>query len=142
MGETLCRMNFYPNREFDPHPNLSYFRVIATHLAFPVHRKLGRRTLLLQSNKQEGYAALINDDALFHFRVRLFSLAGEVGVRAACRAMGVHHSTYYRWKRQVERSVVSLRRRPLTCVGLRFLRSGRNDVIQLFRTHQVADSTK
>lgn len=46
---------------------------------------------------------MINDDALFHFRVRLFSLAGEVGVRGACRAMGVHHSTYYRWKRQVDR---------------------------------------
>ena len=46
---------------------------------------------------------MINDDALFHFRVRLFSLAGKVGVRAACRAMGVHHSTYYRWKRQVDR---------------------------------------
>lgn len=57
----------------------------------------------MKPTKQEGYAALINDDALFHFRVRLFSLAGEVGVRGACRAMGVHHSTYYRWKHQVDR---------------------------------------
>ena len=46
---------------------------------------------------------MMNDDALFRFRVRLFSLASETSVRAACRAMGVHHSTYYRWKRQVER---------------------------------------
>lgn len=44
-----------------------------------------------------------DDDVLFGFRLRLFSLAGEIGVRAACRAMGVHHSTYYRWKRKVDR---------------------------------------
>lgn len=46
---------------------------------------------------------MTQDDALFRFRVRLLSLAQEVGVRAACRAMGVHHSTYYRWKRQADR---------------------------------------
>jgi transposase InsO family protein len=46
---------------------------------------------------------LTQDDALFRFRVRLFGLAQEIGVRAACRAMGVHHSTYYRWRRQVDR---------------------------------------
>ena len=44
-----------------------------------------------------------DDDVLFGFRLRLFSLAGEIGVRPACRAMGVHHSTYYRWKRRVDR---------------------------------------
>lgn len=44
-----------------------------------------------------------DDDVLFGFRLRLFSLAGEIGVRPACRAMGVHHSTYYRWKRKVDR---------------------------------------
>jgi len=44
-----------------------------------------------------------DDDVLFGFRLRLFSLAGEIGVRPACRAMGVHHSTYYRWKEKVER---------------------------------------
>lgn len=60
---------------------------------------------------------MMNDDALFRFRLRLFSLAQETGVRAACRAMGVHHSTYYRWKRQVERFGVEIlrpreRRRP------------------------------
>jgi hypothetical protein len=34
-----------------------------------------------------------NDDVLFGFRLRLFALAAEVGVRPTCRAMGVHHST-------------------------------------------------
>jgi hypothetical protein len=43
------------------------------------------------------------DDVLFGYRLRLFALAGEIGVRAACRAMGVHHSTYYRWAARVER---------------------------------------
>jgi transposase InsO family protein len=44
-----------------------------------------------------------NDDVLVGYRRRLFTLADEIGVRPACRAMGVHHSTYYRWKRQVDR---------------------------------------
>jgi hypothetical protein len=43
------------------------------------------------------------DDVLLGYRLRLFSLAGEIGVRPACRAMGVHHSTYYRWAARVER---------------------------------------
>jgi len=33
------------------------------------------------------------DDVLFGYRLRLFALAGGIGVRAACRVMGVHHST-------------------------------------------------
>jgi transposase-like protein len=41
-----------------------------------------------------------HDDVLHRFRLRLFALARELGnVRAACRAMGVHHSTFYRWRR-------------------------------------------
>jgi transposase InsO family protein len=44
-----------------------------------------------------------HDDVLVGYRRRLFTLAQEIGVRPACRAMGVHHSTYYRWKRQVDR---------------------------------------
>lgn len=44
-----------------------------------------------------------HDDVLYGYRLRLFALAGEIGVRAACRAMGVHHSTYYRWQEKVER---------------------------------------
>ncbi len=44
-----------------------------------------------------------DDDVLVGYRRRLFTLAEEIGVRPACRAMGVHHSTYYRWKHQVDR---------------------------------------
>ena len=41
---------------------------------------------------------------LVGFRLRLFTLADELGnVSAACRAMGVDRSTYYRWKRKVDR---------------------------------------
>ena len=43
------------------------------------------------------------DDVLFGYRLRLFTLAEEIGVRPACRAMGVHHSSYYRWKAKLDR---------------------------------------
>ena len=57
------------------------------------------------------------DDVLFGYRLQLFDLAGRIGVAAACRAFGVHRSTYYRWKRQVERHGLEVlrpreRRRP------------------------------
>jgi transposase InsO family protein len=43
-------------------------------------------------------------DVLTGFRVRLFTLADELGnVSAACRAMGVDRSTYYRLKKRVDR---------------------------------------
>ena len=43
-------------------------------------------------------------DVLVGFRLRLFTLAEELGnVSSACRAMGVHRSTYYRLKREVDR---------------------------------------
>jgi transposase InsO family protein len=52
-----------------------------------------------------------DDDVLFKFRLRLFSLAEELGnVRAACRAMGVHPSTYYHWKARVEQSGLEMLR--------------------------------
>jgi Helix-turn-helix domain len=44
-----------------------------------------------------------NDDVLYGYRLRLVALAGEIGVRPACRALGIHHSTYYRWKAKVDR---------------------------------------
>jgi hypothetical protein len=53
---------------------------------------------------------MTKDDVLFGYRLRLFSLAEEIGVRPACRAMGVHHSTYYRWKPQVEASGLEMLR--------------------------------
>lgn len=46
---------------------------------------------------------MTTDDALFRFRLRVFSLAEEVGVRPACRTFGIHPSTYYRWRRMVLR---------------------------------------
>jgi transposase InsO family protein len=60
---------------------------------------------------------MTNDDLLFGYRLQLFALAAEIGVRPACRQMGVHHSTYYRWKPLVERHGLEVlrpreRRRP------------------------------
>jgi transposase-like protein len=47
---------------------------------------------------------LTNDDVIHRSRLRLFALARKMGsVRAACRLLGVHHSTYYRWRRQLVR---------------------------------------
>jgi transposase-like protein len=54
---------------------------------------------------------MVDDDVLYRFRLRLFSLAAELGnVRAACRTMGVHPSTYYRWRGPVLRSTGSTAR--------------------------------
>ena len=47
---------------------------------------------------------MTTDDALYRFRLRALALASELGnVRAACRAMGIHPSTFYRWRAQVLR---------------------------------------
>jgi transposase InsO family protein len=55
--------------------------------------------------------AVVNDDVLFGFRLRLFSLANELGnVRAACRIFGIHPSTYYRWRGPVLRSGLEMLR--------------------------------
>lgn len=56
-------------------------------------------------------------DVLFGYRLQLVDLAGRIGVSAACRTFGVHRSTYYRWKRMVERHGLGIlrpreRRRP------------------------------
>ena len=60
---------------------------------------------------------MTQDDVLFGYRLQLFALAAERGVSEACRSMGVHRSTYYRWKRLVEQSGLEMlrpreRRRP------------------------------
>jgi transposase InsO family protein len=57
------------------------------------------------------------DDVLFGYRLQLFDLAGRIGVAAACRVFGVHRSTYYDWKRKVDRHGLEVlrpreRRRP------------------------------
>jgi transposase InsO family protein len=47
---------------------------------------------------------MTDDDVLFGYRLRLFTLADELGnVSEACRQMGVDRSTYYRWKPKLER---------------------------------------
>src|SRR2546421_8180907 len=46
---------------------------------------------------------MTNDDLLFRHRLQLFARAQLVGVRRACRELGFHHSTYYRWRPRVER---------------------------------------
>lgn len=54
---------------------------------------------------------MVDDDLIFKFRLRLFSLAGELGnVREACRLMDVHPSTFYRWREQVLRSGLEMLR--------------------------------
>jgi transposase InsO family protein len=61
---------------------------------------------------------MTQDDVLFGYRLQLFALAAERGVTQACRLMGVHRSTYYRWKREVDRHGLEMlrpreRRRPV-----------------------------
>jgi transposase InsO family protein len=47
---------------------------------------------------------MTHDDVLFGYRLRLFTLAEELGnVSEACRQMGVSRSTYYAWKPKLER---------------------------------------
>ena len=47
---------------------------------------------------------MTHDDVLFGYRLRLFTLAEELGsVSGACRQMGVARSTYYAWKRRLKR---------------------------------------
>jgi transposase len=60
---------------------------------------------------------MTQDDVLFGYRLRLFALAAERGISQARRVMGVHRSTYYRWKAQVDRQGLEMlrpreRRRP------------------------------
>jgi transposase InsO family protein len=46
---------------------------------------------------------MTKDDVLFGYRLSLFAEAARTNVSAACRTFGVHRSTYYAWKRQVDR---------------------------------------
>src|SRR5512144_2452975 len=57
-----------------------------------------------QPKKQRREHDVTEDDVLFGFRLRCLTLAEELGnVSEACRAMGIERSTYYRWKRKVDR---------------------------------------
>ena len=61
---------------------------------------------------------MTNDDVLYRHRLRVLATAEELGsVAAACRMHGIHRSTYYRWKRAVDRYGLEIlrpreRRRP------------------------------
>jgi transposase InsO family protein len=60
---------------------------------------------------------MTKDDVLFGYRQQLFAEAARTSVSAACRTFGVHRSTYYHWKRQVDRLGLEMlrpreRRRP------------------------------
>jgi transposase len=46
---------------------------------------------------------MTKDDVLFGYRQQLFAEAARTSVTAACRTFRVHRSTYYAWKRQVDR---------------------------------------
>jgi transposase InsO family protein len=43
------------------------------------------------------------DDVLFGYRLQLLDYAARTSVSEACRTFGVHRSTFYRWKRLVDR---------------------------------------
>src|SRR2546428_5564760 len=65
----------------------------------------------------EGASRMTNDDRLLGYRLQLFDLAGRTSVSHACRTFGVHRSTYYVWKAQVDRQGLEVlrpreRRRP------------------------------
>ncbi len=53
---------------------------------------------------------MTQDDVLFGYRPQLFALAAERGVSQACRLMGVHRSTCYRWKHAVDRQGLEMLR--------------------------------
>jgi transposase len=60
---------------------------------------------------------MTDHDVLFGYRLQLFDLASRTSVSHACRTFGVHRSTYYRWRRQVDRHGLEMlrpreRRRP------------------------------
>ncbi|MGI8557786.1 MAG: helix-turn-helix domain-containing protein [Solirubrobacteraceae bacterium] len=60
---------------------------------------------------------MTKDDVLFGYRLQLFAEAQRTSVSAACRTFGVHRSTYYAWKQQVDRHGLEMlrpreRRRP------------------------------
>jgi transposase InsO family protein len=57
------------------------------------------------------------DDVLFGYRLRVLDHAARTGVSEACRVFGIHRSTFYVWKRRVERHGLEIlrpreRRRP------------------------------
>jgi transposase InsO family protein len=52
---------------------------------------------------EEESEQMVKDDVLFGYRLQLFAEAQRTSVAQACRVFGVHRSTYYTWRRQVDR---------------------------------------
>src|SRR3954451_7585171 len=72
---------------------------------------------LLHRQVKRDRRLMTKDDVLFGYRQQLFAEAARTSVSAACRTFGVHRSTYYVWKRQVDRHGLEMlrpreRRRP------------------------------
>jgi transposase len=68
-------------------------------------------------DSRKDVSCMTDHDVLYGYRLALFDLAGRTSVSHACRCFGVHRSTYYRWKRQVDRHGLEMlrpreRRRP------------------------------
>lgn len=53
---------------------------------------------------------MTQDDALFGYRLQVFDLAQRTTVSHACPTFGVHRSSYYCWKGQVERQGLEMLR--------------------------------
>ena len=53
---------------------------------------------------------MTKDDVLFGYRCQVFDLAGRTTVSHACRTFGIHRSTYYAWKVQVDRGGLEMLR--------------------------------
>src|SRR4051794_41980714 len=62
-----------------------------------------RLTLAFDANRRRGVSRMSQDDVLFGYRLQLVDYAGRTSVSEACRVFGVHRSTYYVWKRRIER---------------------------------------
>src|SRR5204863_4274578 len=73
--------------------------------------------LLRRPTRRKGVSRMSEDDVLFGYRLQLFDYAARTSVSEACRTFGVHRSTFYRWKRMVDRYGLEMlrpreRRRP------------------------------
>ncbi len=53
---------------------------------------------------------MTKDDVLFGYRCQVFDLAGRTSISHACRIFGIHRSTYYAWKAQVDRGGLEMLR--------------------------------
>jgi hypothetical protein len=53
---------------------------------------------------------MTKDDVLFGYRCQVFDLAGRTTVTHACPTFGIHRSTFYAWKAQVDRGGLEMLR--------------------------------